>query len=111
MNPADPSRCHTPLESLPCQHTRSSTHEVAHIVRIGNSQGIRIPKPLLDQTGLSGEVEISAQDDTLIVRPAARPRAGWAAAFKEMALRGDDALLDEETTGPSGGNEDDREWP
>ena len=40
------------------------------IVRIGNSQGIRIPKPLLEQTGLRGEVEISAQDDSLIIRPA-----------------------------------------
>jgi antitoxin MazE len=29
------------------------------IVAIGNSQGIRIPKPLLEQTGLFGEVEIS----------------------------------------------------
>ncbi len=67
----------------------------ARIVRIGNSQGIRIPKPLLDQTGLSGEVDITAQDDTLIIRPVARPRAGWADAFGEMARRGDDALLDD----------------
>jgi antitoxin MazE len=72
----------------------------ARIVRIGNSQGIRIPKPLLDQTGLSGEVEIDAQDDTLIIRPARRPRAGWAAAFREMAHRGDDTLLDDDTPGP-----------
>ena len=33
------------------------------IVRIGNSQGIRIPKPLLEQTGLHDEVEVSVQDD------------------------------------------------
>ena len=73
----------------------------ARIVRIGNSQGIRIPKPLLDQTGLSGEVEISAQDDTLIIRPARRPREGWAASFREMARRGDDALLDGDAPGPA----------
>lgn len=54
------------------------------IVRIGNSQGIRIPKSLLEQTGLRGEVEISAQDDSLIIRPARQPRTGWAAAFREM---------------------------
>jgi antitoxin MazE len=64
------------------------------IVRIGNSQGIRIPKPLLEQTGLGGEVEIRAEDNRLVILPAARPRAGWAAAFREMAERGDDALLD-----------------
>ena len=42
------------------------------IVPIGNSQGIRIPKLLLEQTGLSGEVEISAEDDALVIRPVRR---------------------------------------
>jgi antitoxin MazE len=68
------------------------------IVRVGNSQGVRIPKWLLEQTGLRGEVEISAEGDSLVIRPAHRPRAGWAAAFQEMARRGDDALLDEQGT-------------
>lgn len=80
------------------------------IVRIGNSQGIRIPKPLLEQTGLRGEVEIIAQDDSLIIRPARRPRAGWAAAFQEMARRGDDALLDDVAPSLSSWDEDDWEW-
>lgn len=68
-----------------------------HIVAIGNSQGIRIPKPLLQQTGLSGEVDISAEDGTLVIRPARKPRADWAAAFQDMARHGDDALRDDAT--------------
>ncbi len=80
------------------------------IVPIGNSQGVRIPKPLLEQTGLSGEVEISAEDGTLVIRPARRPRAGWAAAFQEMARRGDDALLDDAAPGLSAWDEDEWEW-
>jgi len=80
------------------------------VVRIGNSHGIRIPKPLLEQTGLRGEVEISAQDDSLIIRPARRPREGWAAAFQEMARRGDDALLDDAALSLSSWDEDDWEW-
>jgi antitoxin MazE len=64
------------------------------IVRIGNSQGIRIPKPLLKQTGLNGEVEVFAKNGSLVIRSAKSPRAGWSAAFQEMARRGDDALLD-----------------
>jgi antitoxin MazE len=64
------------------------------IVKLGNSEGIRIPKLLLEQTGLSGEVEISVQDGSLIIKQARKPRAGWAAAFKHMAENGDDALLD-----------------
>jgi len=80
------------------------------VVRIGNSHGIRIPKPLLEQTGLRGEVEISAQDDSLIIRPARRPREGWAAAFQEMARHGDDALLDDEAPSLSRWDEDHWEW-
>ena len=63
----------------------------SRIVQIGNSRGIRIPKRLLEQTGLRGEVEISAEGDSLVIRPASGPRAGWAAAFQEMARRRFDA--------------------
>jgi antitoxin MazE len=64
------------------------------IVRIGNSQGIRIPKPLLEQTGLAGEVELEVQDSCIVIRPAGRVRDGWGEAFAEMARRSDDELLD-----------------
>jgi antitoxin MazE len=80
------------------------------IVPIGNSQGVRIPKPLLEQTALSCEVEIVAEDDTLVIRPARNPRAGWAAAFQEMARRGDDALLDDAVSSLSSWDEDEWEW-
>ncbi len=80
------------------------------IVAIGNSRGVRVPKPLLDQTGLSGEVEISAEGGALVIRPARRPRAGWAAAFHEMARRGDDALLDHAAPGLSAWDEGEWEW-
>jgi antitoxin MazE len=80
------------------------------IVRIGNSQGVRIPKPLLEQTGLSGEVEIESRDGELVIRPTARPRADWAAEFCEMARRGDDDLLDNAPPTLSAWDEDEWEW-
>jgi antitoxin MazE len=80
------------------------------IVPIGNSQGIRIPKPLLEQTGLSGEVEISAEGNALVIRPTKKPRTGWAAAFQKMAQRGDDTLLDEVAPGLSDWDKDEWEW-
>ena len=64
------------------------------IVRIGNSQGIRIPKPLLEQTGLADEVELEVHDSTIVIKPAGQPRDGWDEAFSKMAEHGDDALLD-----------------
>lgn len=57
----------------------------ARIIKVGNSRGLRIPKPLLDQAGLSGEVDIVAEGNALIVRPAAHPRAGWEEAFAAFA--------------------------
>ena len=65
----------------------------AHIVKIGNSQGIRIPKPLLDQTGIKDDVELEVDKDHIIIRPISNPRSGWDDAFKVMAQNGDDELV------------------
>ena len=51
------------------------------IVRIGNSQGIRIPKALLEQTDLHGEVEISVRGGSLVISAVAPVRNGWEDAF------------------------------
>ena len=37
------------------------------IVKIGNSQGIRIPKLLLEQSNLGEEVELELEQDQIIV--------------------------------------------
>jgi antitoxin MazE len=78
------------------------------IVPIGNSKGIRIPKLLLEQSGFGDEVEIELQDGTIVIRPASQPRQGWDEAFRAMAERGDDALLDPEL--PVTVEADDQEW-
>jgi antitoxin MazE len=65
----------------------------ARIVRIGNSRGIRIPKPLIEETGLREEVEIQVEGNRLIIAPAAHARADWATSFRKMAQEGDDALV------------------
>lgn len=67
------------------------------IVKIGNSRGIRIPKPFIDQTRLGNEVEIAVQRGTIVIRPLSRPRSGWAEQFRAMAEHGDDTLLDKPT--------------
>ena len=64
------------------------------IIQIGNSRGILVPKALLDQAQLPEEVELQAVPGRLIVRGSKRPRAGWAAAARDMRARGDDYLLD-----------------
>ena len=82
----------------------------ARIVRIGNSQGVRIPKPLLERAGLGTEVELEVQGEQIVIRSAERPRRGWEAAFCGMAETGDDALLDAESVAPSSWDEEEWEW-
>lgn len=76
------------------------------IVQIGNSRGVRIPKSLLEQSELEGEVEIQAEPGRLIVSAARRPRASWLEAAKKMRARGEDRLLDE----PTATEFDDTDW-
>ena len=65
----------------------------ANLIRIGNSRGIRIPKPLLEQAGLGGKVELLVEKGRLVIRPDRSPRQGWEEAFAAMAERGDDGVL------------------
>ena len=81
------------------------------IVQIGNSQGVRIPKPLLEQSGLAGEVELEVRCGEILIRKATRPRHGWGEAFEQMAAHGDDALLDEEVAAPTEWEKMEWTWP
>ena len=80
------------------------------IVRIGNSQGIRIPKLLLEAAGLQSEVDLTTKRGVLMIRPAHGPRAGWAEAFQEMALNGDEAILADIPVSLSEWDEEEWEW-
>jgi len=65
------------------------------IVRIGNSRGVRIPKPLLELAGLENEVILRVVEDGIVIESADKPRAGWAEAACNLRQRGEDELLDE----------------
>ncbi len=76
------------------------------IIRIGNSRGVRIPKPLLEEAGLENEVELRVTDSGIVIENTAPLRDGWAAAAAKVRERGDDGLLDE----PVPTAFDDSEW-
>ena len=80
------------------------------IIKIGNSQGVRIPKVLLEQSGLSAEVELEVQDAQIVIRSAKRPRQGWEETFRAMAKYQDDRLLDPDLTGQTQWDEDEWQW-
>ena len=82
------------------------------IVKIGNSQGIRLPKALLEQTNLpvAGEVEISVRRGTLVISAVAPARSGWDDAFRQMAVSADDRLLDGDSPSEQSFDTEDWEW-
>ena len=80
------------------------------IIKIGNAKGIRIPQPLLDQLGLSKEVEVAVQRRRLVIRPRRRCRVGWAKQFRAMAKHGDDRLLDTPLSSLTQWDTDEWQW-
>ncbi len=62
------------------------------LIRIGNSQGIRIPKTLVDQCRLQGSIALEVRGGHLVIRPVRKTRKGWEEAFRNMAEGGDDRL-------------------
>lgn len=77
------------------------------IVRIGNSRGVRLPKPILDQCGFGDEAELRVEGNAVVLSPLQQRRAGWDRAFARMAQAGDDAALLDEAAGTAF---DRREW-
>ena len=70
----------------------------AQIIRIGNSQGVRIPKTLIEDGKLSGEVELELHEDGILIRSLQKPRANWDAAFKAVGDVDDDQQVSETPT-------------
>ncbi len=67
------------------------------LIRIGNSRGVRIPKPLIDQCGLGKTVELRVSDDCLIISSERTARQGWEEAFRAVANTTSDELMLEAT--------------
>ena len=66
------------------------------IRRVGNSQGVVIPKPVLAQLDLDSEAgaEMTTEDGALVLRrPASPARTAWAEAARRTAEAGEDELV------------------
>lgn len=78
------------------------------IVRIGNSRGVRIPKPLLTQAGLGDEVELRVEAGAIRIESVSAPRAGWAEAAALLVKTEGAGLLDDPT--PTRFDRDEWQW-
>ena len=56
---------------------------MVQLVRIGNSQGIRIPKAFIEQADLEGKkLKLEVFKDGLLVSHSKKPREGWKEAIE-----------------------------
>ena len=78
------------------------------LIQIGNSRGVRLPKPIIEQVGLADEVDLQVREGAVLIRPLHAPRSGWEAAAKMLLGRTDHQLLDLET--PTRFDEEEWEW-
>jgi len=76
------------------------------LVRIGNSRGVRLPKPLIEQAGLTEEVDLELRGNTIVIAARPAPRRGWAEAARNLRTKGGDQLLDP----PTPTHFDETEW-
>ncbi|MBI2265845.1 MAG: AbrB/MazE/SpoVT family DNA-binding domain-containing protein [Armatimonadetes bacterium] len=64
------------------------------LVRIGNSRGVRLPKTIITQAGLTDEVELGVRDGAVVIARVTSTRSGWADAARQMRENNEDRLLD-----------------
>ena len=84
---------------------------MAHIVKIGNSQGIRIPKPLVEQAQLEGkELKLQLVNNGLLISPEKQARAGWEAEIEKTIAAQGQEVIDAEWLDLPLASDDDLEW-
>lgn len=84
---------------------------MAHLVKIGNSQGIRIPKPLIQQAKLEGkELEIQVVNQGILVTPSKKPREGWETSVKSILANSKSQEIDNEWLDAELTSDNDLEW-
>jgi antitoxin MazE len=82
----------------------------AKLVKIGNSKGLRLPKPILEASGIGDEVDLTVEQGRIVLVPAKRhPREGWAEAIE--AIGPDDGDWSDWESMPSEALEEDWVWP
>jgi antitoxin MazE len=66
----------------------------AKLVQIGNSRGVRLPKPMIEEAGLKEDVDLHVHEGTIVIRPIGIARLGWAESARRLHSRAEDALLE-----------------
>jgi len=74
------------------------TQMKAKLVQIGNSRGVRLPKPMIEEAGLKDDVDIHVKEGSIIITSNLKQRSGWAESARQMHDHHEDILIDEATS-------------
>ena len=84
---------------------------MTHLVKIGNSQGIRIPKPLVEQAQLEGkELKLQLVSNGLLISPEKKARQGWKVEIEETIAAQGHEMIDIDWLDLPLASDDDLEW-
>ena len=84
---------------------------MAHLVKIGNSQGISIPKPIIEQAELEGkELKFQVLNGGLFIAPVLKAREGWAKAINETLMSYGTENVDQEWLNSDLTSDEELEW-
>ncbi|MFA6009628.1 MAG: AbrB/MazE/SpoVT family DNA-binding domain-containing protein [Desulfobacteraceae bacterium] len=84
---------------------------MATLIRIGNSQGVRIPKVIIEQAQLEDkELAFKVLDDGLLIQPVKKRREGWREQFEKALESQESSKADQEWLDASLVDEEDWEW-
>ena len=84
---------------------------MAHLIKIGNSQGIRIPKLLIEQANLEGkELKLQVVNDGILVATEKGVREGWKEAIEKSINAHGHESIDEEWLDPPLVSDNDLDW-
>jgi antitoxin MazE len=96
------------IERLKMSDYNVITEMVMHttLIKVGNSQGVRLPKAVIEQAGLERDLDLVVEDGAVVIRPAKKIRDGWEIAAAKCRAEGDDILEDWDSTA----NDFDGDW-
>jgi antitoxin MazE len=81
------------------------------LIRIGNSQGVRIPKAIIEQAQLDEkELTFKVIENGLLIQPVKKPRQGWREQFESALHSQESGGIDHEWLNAPLVDDEDWEW-
>ena len=70
---------------------------MTHLIKIGNSQGIRIPKAIIEQSDFEGkELKLQLVSNGILITPRKKVRDGWKESIDKILISHEEEQIDHE---------------